>query len=88
MANVKIYQRFFFLFLIFANVSLQTIVTHKHTHTHTLTVTDTHTQMDKPIGVGEILQICLKLKKLAIKIINIYIYLLRFNWFCNSERIT
>ena len=52
MADVKIYKRRFYIF-IFAKVWLmRTILTQKHTQTDT--------EMDKPMAIGEILQICLK----------------------------
>ena len=51
MANVEIYQCHFFTFVIFAKVWLMwTILIDRHKHTET----------DKPMAIGEILQICLK----------------------------
>ena len=53
MANVEIYKRLFF-----ARVrSVQAIVTDRQKHTGTPTLTE----MKKPIGIGEISHICLKI---------------------------
>ena len=52
MANVKIYQRHFFTFFIFANVRPVLMK---------VKLTQTHTETGKPIAIDEILQICLTL---------------------------
>ena len=73
MANVRIYKRFFFTFLIFAKIRpVRTKVidkqtqtdrhrqTNRHRQTDRQTDTDRHAKTDKPTAIVEILKIFLK----------------------------